>query len=557
MSFDLDAIGCPGEDRWYDVAEETLLAYADATDDVPGGPVFAIVPVWETIAPASRSVASDEVRKQVVHYEQDMMLHRPIEAGMRLLSRATPVALLDRPNGTSLVIRTETRTEDGELANEQYVTEFFRGVAAKESRGERAPEHRFEPEGEPIAEVAYPVAEDQTNRYAAASGDDFAIHLDDEFARKVGLPGRIVHGFCTMAFAGRAVVEAAGTRTGGAQAPRRPLLRAALPRRDCDDSSVARGRRLRLRVRERRRQIGDQRRVGGAAVSIDLENVVAIDIHTHAEVGETGEDGLRPEWRDAAKKYFGEGGMPTAADVAAYYRERKMVAVVFTVDAETITGRPAVRNEEIAAAAAANPDVLIPFASIDPHKKDAVAEARRLIVDHGVRGFKFHPNIQAFFPNDREFYPLYEVIAEAGLPALFHTGHSGIGSGLPGGGGIRLKYSNPMFVDDVAVDFPTLKIVLAHPSFPWQDEAISVALHKEQVYIDLSGWSPKYFPPQLVRYANTQLRDRVLFGSDYPMITPDRWLEDFAQADFKDEVRPLILKDNAVGLLGLRSFDAG
>ncbi len=287
-------------------------------------------------------------------------------------------------------------------------------------------------------------------------------------------------------------------------------------------------------------------------MTIDLENVVAIDIHTHAEVGETGEDGLRPEWRDAAKKYFGEGGTPTAADVAAYYRERKMVAVVFTVDAETITGRPAVRNEEIAAVAAANSDVLIPFASIDPHKKDAVAQARRLIADHGVRGFKFHPNIQAFFPNDREFYPLYEVIAEAGLPALFHTGHSGIGSGLPGGGGIRLKYSNPMYVDDVAVDFPSLKIVLAHPSFPWQDEAISVALHKEQVYIDLSGWSPKYFPPQLVRYANTQLRDRVLFGSDYPMITPDRWLEDFAQADFKDEVRPLILKDNAVTLLGLR-----
>jgi predicted TIM-barrel fold metal-dependent hydrolase len=117
-----------------------------------------------------------------------------------------------------------------------------------------------------------------------------------------------------------------------------------------------------------------------------------------------------------------------------------------------------------------------------------VTEAQRLIRDHGVRGFKFHPNIQAFFPNDRAFYPLYEAIAEAGLPALFHSGHSGIGAGLPGGGGIRLKYSNPMLVDDVAVDFPELKIVLAHPSFPWQDEAISVALHKRQVYIDLSGW---------------------------------------------------------------------
>ena len=286
-------------------------------------------------------------------------------------------------------------------------------------------------------------------------------------------------------------------------------------------------------------------------MSIDVDRVVAIDFHVHAEVGRAGEDGLRPEWREAARRYFGEGGTPTVDDVAAYYRERNIAAVVFTVDAETVTGRAPVPNEEIAEVAAANADVLIPFASVDPHRVDAVERARRLIRDHGVRGFKFHPNLQAFHPNDRAIYPLYEAIAEAGLPVLFHTGHSGIGSGLPGGGGIRLKYSNPMDVDDVAVDFPELTIVLAHPSFPWQDEAISVALHKLQVYIDLSGWSPRYFPEQLVRYANTLLRDRVLFGSDYPLITPDRWLADFAEADFKDEVRPLILKRNAARLLGL------
>jgi hypothetical protein len=285
-------------------------------------------------------------------------------------------------------------------------------------------------------------------------------------------------------------------------------------------------------------------------VTIDLDKVVAIDVHTHAEVGRSGEDGLKPEWRDAAARYFGESAKPTVEDVAAYYRERNMAAVVFTVDAVTQTGRAAVRNDEIVEVAAANSDVLIPFGSVDPHRPDALEEVRRL-VELGVRGFKFHPNIQAFSPNDPSVYPLYGAIEEAGLPALFHTGHSGIGSGLPGGGGIRLKYSNPMLVDDVAVDFPALKIVLAHPSFPWQDEAISVALHKAQVYIDLSGWSPKYFPPQLVRYANTQLRERVLFGSDYPMITPDRWLADFERADFKDEVRPLILKQNAARLLGL------
>ena len=114
------------------------------------------------------------------------------------------------------------------------------------------------------------------------------------------------------------------------------------------------------------------------------------------------------------------------------------------------------------------------------------------------------------------------------LPVIFHTGHSGIGTGMPGGGGIRLKYGNPMDMDDVAVDFPDMPIILAHPSFPWQDEAISVCLHKPQVYIDLSGWSPKYFSPTLIQYANTLLKNKVLFGSDYPLITPDRWMADFA-----------------------------
>jgi hypothetical protein len=287
---------------------------------------------------------------------------------------------------------------------------------------------------------------------------------------------------------------------------------------------------------------------------IDVERVRAIDVHTHAEVARDGHDPMPPELREAAQRYFrGDGGTPTVDDVAAYYREREMACVVFTVDYESRSGRLPVSNEEIAEAAAANSDVLIPFASVDPARSDAPERARRLIADHGVKGFKFHPNMQAFFPNDRKAYPLYEVIAEARLPALFHTGHSGIGSGVPGGGGLRLKYSNPIHVDDVAADFPEMPIVLAHPSFPWQDEAISIAMHKPEVYIDLSGWSPKYFPPQLVRYANTLLKRQVLFGSDFPMITPDRWLRDFEQLDIDDEVRPLILKENAARLLGLRT----
>ena len=286
---------------------------------------------------------------------------------------------------------------------------------------------------------------------------------------------------------------------------------------------------------------------------IDLAAVAAIDVHVHTERTRDGHDPMPAHLREAASKYFGGVHvLPTIDEVADYYRERNLAAVVFTVDWESQSGLPPIPNEEIAEGAAANADVLIPFASVDPSRPDAVERARRLIDEHGVKGFKFHPNLQAFFPDDRAAYPLYEVIAEAGLPALFHSGHSGIGTGLPGGGGLRLKYSNPMCIDDVAADFPELKIVLAHPSFPWQDEAISVCLHKANVWIDLSGWSPKYFPPQLVQYANTQLRTKVLFGSDFPLITPDRWLADFEQAAFRHEVRPLILKENAAGLLGLR-----
>jgi predicted TIM-barrel fold metal-dependent hydrolase len=293
-----------------------------------------------------------------------------------------------------------------------------------------------------------------------------------------------------------------------------------------------------------------------ARTSLDLDTLVAIDVHTHAEVSSRGDASLDDDLRAASSAYFkidDAHRSPTLQEIAAFYRERSMAAVVFTVDAEHATGTPPVPNEEVAEAAAENPDVLIPFASIDPYRGQAgVRDARRLVETYGVRGFKFHPNVQGFFPDDRMAYPLYEVIEESGAIALFHTGQTGIGAGVPGGGGIRLKYSNPMHVDDVAVDFPGMKIILAHPSFPWQDEALSVATHKPTVHIDLSGWSPKYFPPQLVQYANTLLKDKVLFGSDYPVLSPDRWLADFAKLPIKDDVRPKILKENAARLLGLR-----
>jgi predicted TIM-barrel fold metal-dependent hydrolase len=287
---------------------------------------------------------------------------------------------------------------------------------------------------------------------------------------------------------------------------------------------------------------------------MNVDDLVAIDVHVHAEISGDGHPSLPDELMAASSSYFKVTGdrTPTVPDLAAYYRERRMAAVVFTVDAETATGHPPVSNEEVAAACAANADVLIPFASVDPWRgRAAVRSARTLVTRYGVRGFKFHPSLQAFHPNDPMAYPLYEVLQELGVVALFHSGQTGIGAGVRGGGGIRLKYANPLALDDVAADFPDLKIVIAHPSFPWQDEALAVATHKPLVYIDLSGWSPKYFPPQLVRYANTLLKDKVLFGSDYPAITPDRWMADFDKLDIKPDVRPRILKDNAARLLAL------
>jgi uncharacterized protein len=254
---------------------------------------------------------------------------------------------------------------------------------------------------------------------------------------------------------------------------------------------------------------------------------------------------------EAAAKYFGASGDRDWSSLAEYYRSRQIGCVVFTVD-EKLSGRPQVSNDAVVEFAAENADIAMAFVSLDPTRgAEAVREARRLVAAGGVRGLKLHPPLQQFSPNDHLAYPLYEVFAEARLPVLFHTGHSGIGTGMRGGGGIRLKYGQPMPIDDVAVDFPDMPIVLAHPSFPWQDEAISICLHKPQVYIDLSGWSPKYFSPTLVQYANTLLKHKVLFGSDYPLLTPDRWLADFEKIGIRDEVRPLILKENAVRLFGL------
>ena len=240
----------------------------------------------------------------------------------------------------------------------------------------------------------------------------------------------------------------------------------------------------------------------------DAGRLAAIDTHVHIE----------PDVKDnaadeAARKYFGETGAPRDHQgLAQYYRSRNIGCVVFSVD-EQLTGKPQVSNDDVLALAAEHSDMMLAFASVNPTRGgEAVREARRLIA-LGVAGFKLHPPLQQFHANDRVAYPFYEVIAEAKLPVIFHTGHSGIGTGMPGGGGVRLKYGNPMDIDDVAVDFPDMAIILAHPSFPWQDEAISICLHKPEVYRPVRLVA-QIFSPQLnsVRQYAAEEKDSVWLG---------------------------------------------
>jgi hypothetical protein len=288
--------------------------------------------------------------------------------------------------------------------------------------------------------------------------------------------------------------------------------------------------------------------------AIDLDAVVALDVHTHVEADGHGHFSLDQQLMDASATYFkaGQDRTPTIDRIAEHYRERSMAAVVFTVDAETETGHPALSSEEIAAGAARHNDVLIPFGSVDPRRPDAIERAVHLIDDCGVRGMKFHPSLQGFRPDDPTYYPLYAELSARRVVALFHTGQTGIGAGLPGGRGIKLRLSDPMLLDDVAADFPDLTIVMAHPGVPWSDAAISVATHKANVFMDLSGWLPKYFPPALVRQLATLLRRKVLFGSDYPVLTPDRWMSSFAELGVREEAHLDIFVGNAARVLGLR-----
>jgi len=277
----------------------------------------------------------------------------------------------------------------------------------------------------------------------------------------------------------------------------------------------------------------------------------AIDFHVHLPISEFMEVAIG-KYRQAAEAYFRrEVKLRDVEEIAAYYAEQDIIGVLLAWDAETATGMKPLKNETVAAIVQRYPQQFVGFASVDPHKGDwAVREIERAVKELGLAGAKFHPSVQAFYPNDPQFRPLFATIAELGIPALFHTGTSGLGAGMPGGAGIKLDYTRPIYLDSLAADFPDLTIIGAHPSWPWEQEMIAILQHKPNVYNDLSGWSPKYIPQALLKEAAGRLNHKFLFGSDYPFIPPDRWLADFdALEGWSAEARTSVLWRNGQQLL--------
>ena len=277
----------------------------------------------------------------------------------------------------------------------------------------------------------------------------------------------------------------------------------------------------------------------------------AIDVHVHPSTAE----GLAGwgELLEATERYFRTTiAVRSVDEMADEFRADDVLAVLLAWDAESATGAPPLTNDAVAACVERHPDAFLGFASVDPWKgKAAVAELRRAVTDLGLRGLKVHPSAQAFAPNDPRHYPIWETAVDLGIPVLFHTGTTGLGAGIPGGGGIKLGFSRPILLDDVAADFPELTIIGAHPSWPWQDEMLAVAQHKTNVWIDLSGWSPRKWSPELTAAVLGPLQDRALFGTDYPFITFTKWLDAFRSHGPTPEVERKVLLGNAARLLGV------
>ena len=230
--------------------------------------------------------------------------------------------------------------------------------------------------------------------------------------------------------------------------------------------------------------------------------------------------------------------------------------------AQTSQGELGHNNDYIYDLTKRNPDVFLGFwGSVDPWMGNlALEEAERCLKDLKAIGLKFQQPVQAFHVNDHRFFPLWDLIAGYGGFVQFHCGYTGVGTGLPGGGGIRvLKYSNPVDVDDLAAEFPKLRIILMHVGDPFTEAAELVCMHKGNVYRETSGILPRYMPQIMVHHLNTRLRTKYFFGTEYPYFRLaddilDGWEKDIK---FREGIQELFFYKNALNILGDRFENAG
>jgi len=278
----------------------------------------------------------------------------------------------------------------------------------------------------------------------------------------------------------------------------------------------------------------------------------AIDMHVHLPMDEWLDNAIGP-LLPATEAYF-RAKVPRRSieEVAEEYASRDILGVVLDWDDRTVTGRGWLGNEWLASLSERFPGVLMGFGSVDPHSHTAVDEMERCR-GLGLIGLKFHPTMQRFDPGDERFYPLWEAADRLDLVCLFHTGTCGIGAGTPGAGGTKIRYSHPAFLDGVGADFPGLTLIAAHFGWPWFMECLAIALHKSNVFIELSGWAPKYHTPEVRREIGKRLNAQTLFASDYPFTSLDRWFGEFEQLELTPEAKEAILVGNASRLLGLGS----
>jgi uncharacterized protein len=230
-------------------------------------------------------------------------------------------------------------------------------------------------------------------------------------------------------------------------------------------------------------------------------------------------------------------------------------AVLVAFDIESVTGAPPCTNHYVAEMRDRHPSTIVQaWGAVDPLKgAAAIEEARTAARDLNLLGFHFHPIMGRFSVDDPALRPLFEVIEGLKLPVMIDVGTTGMGAGLPGGLGSKLRHAHPQAIDELASNFPNLTIVAAHPGWPWVDEMTAVALHKGNVFWEMSGWAPKYFPESLKRDIRGRLTDKIMFGSDYPSMPYERLFREWDELDYSADVMEKVFHLNAERVLGLES----